>query len=98
MPDVLPSALKPLPVLIPLPVFDDDCWTGLGALALTWYFEIWFSWLFFDDCRPVPIALRTEGAPSRLPAGSNLQRGPAMDAAKISALTGGRWGRTAGRR
>ena len=31
--------------------------------------------VFFDDCRPVPIALRTERAPSRLPAGSSLQRG-----------------------
>ena len=37
-----------------LPVFVDDCWTGLGALELTVILVIWCSWLFFDDCRPVP--------------------------------------------
>ena len=58
----------------------DDCWTGLGALALIWYCVTWFSWLFFDDCRPVPIALRIQRAPSWLPAGSGLQRAPAKDA------------------
>ena len=58
----------------------DECWTGLGALALIWCYVIWFSWLFFDECRPVPIALRHERAPSRLPAGSALQKGPAEDA------------------
>ncbi len=36
----------------------DECWTGLGALALS-CFVIWCSWLFFDECRPVPIALRS---------------------------------------